>query len=648
MSDTTEAECNDVDNQRRDGRKVISSYLRTLDGSEHPALDSLNAGVIYDYERAVFVVEDPLESLYDQVKDEAGLFTEALKSYEAEVHEKYKTGHDVHQACSIKEVVQQIDSALNAYRRDSERTIWEVIRKGFWRLSECSDALENWLKLLPSSNDYCSVIYGGISLILKAAARIGDVRNEAFDALAKIPDYLENTRQAVNLFSNSESLRRCGVKLYTVTIVVLRHILEWFKKRAIGKAFGAFLKQSSYGKHLQKKVEEMEIVSTRFKDISMSCMQREIVNTNRTVKALTTASVNNDVILKNTFDQAHALATLRAERTNESLKELSLNTAKQHENTQQVLKQQQSELVEKVVAETLNTFQTMLDSIYDKLPYSQLFKESLRPDRSPPPYIDVVRSSTILEVLRYEKDLSDKDLANCLRGAGVMSRSEQDRAVWVMKSSKLRDWLTTTSSSALLINGNCASTTARSPISSFCARLIESLQENRSFKLLQYFCGEHISSATDKNASPMAIMNSLLGQLLLQYPDFEITNDDLVQISQNTVDSLASLFAKLVAQLPPTAMLFCIIDGISLYEDPARLENTKMIMCELAGLLKAQVGPVFKLMLTSATKIRHSPECLSDDTLAVPRQVPRQGLFSSAKGAIPSGNNASMSESGAV
>jgi hypothetical protein len=60
------------------------------------------------------------------------------------------------------------------------------------------------------------------------------VRNEAFTALAEIPAYLENTTKVVGIFSKSENLQKCGVKLYTVTLAALRYILKWFKKRAIG------------------------------------------------------------------------------------------------------------------------------------------------------------------------------------------------------------------------------------------------------------------------------------------------------------------------------------------------------------------------------------------------------------------------------
>jgi hypothetical protein len=59
------------------------------------------------------------------------------------------------------------------------------------------------------------------------------VRNEAFTGLAEIPFHLERVVESVRVFDESDALRKCGVRLYTVTLVALGFILKWFKERAI-------------------------------------------------------------------------------------------------------------------------------------------------------------------------------------------------------------------------------------------------------------------------------------------------------------------------------------------------------------------------------------------------------------------------------
>jgi hypothetical protein len=107
------------------------------------------------------------ECLNDEAEQEAKLFAEALKSYESEVPKKYKTGVNIDQPYTIGDVVKQINLSLKEYKHDGDNTVWEAIRKGFWKLSESQDGLKNWLELLPSQSDYCSLIYGGLNLIIK-------------------------------------------------------------------------------------------------------------------------------------------------------------------------------------------------------------------------------------------------------------------------------------------------------------------------------------------------------------------------------------------------------------------------------------------------------------------------------------------------
>jgi hypothetical protein len=121
----------------------------------------------------------------------------------------------------------------------------------------------------------------------------------------------------------------------------------------------------------------------------------------------------------------------------------------------------------------------------------------------------------------------------------------------------------------------------------------------------------------------------LLAQLLSQYPDFEISSQDLANLSPNTLHSVQYLFEKLVGQLEASMMVFCIIDGISLYEDAGRLEETKKVMNGLTELVYNGTGPVFKLLLTSPTRIKNLPERVAkDEVLIVSRDVPPQSGLS--------------------
>ena len=158
---------------------------------------------------------------------------------------------------------------------------------------------------------------------------------------------------------------------------MLRLYLQIFAtaNRISGKAFAAFLKQGTYQRDLLEKIGEIGKVSSRFKDISMSCLQREVVNTSKTVTSFATASSNNQAIIKNTIDQ-----------TNRKLERLRLSDATQHETTQEILgsefrtlKRQYEDQLElnQRNAIALNDCKALLESIYVALPLCFQRKEEV-------------------------------------------------------------------------------------------------------------------------------------------------------------------------------------------------------------------------------------------------------------------------------
>ena len=85
------------------------------------------------------------------------------------------------------------------------------------------------------------------------------------------------------------------------------------------------------------KIAEIETVSTRFNDISMSCMQRGIANTERTVTSLAAASAGNHLIIKERIEQSTVEIGVEIEKTNQSLNSFRREETQQYETSQQVL-----------------------------------------------------------------------------------------------------------------------------------------------------------------------------------------------------------------------------------------------------------------------------------------------------------------------
>ena len=111
----------------------------------------------------------------------------------------------------------------------------------------------------------------------------------------------------------------------------------------------------------------------------MTCLQREVVSTSKTVTSFAAVSGSNQLIIKNTIEQ-----------TNERLENLRISDTKQHENTQEILgsefktlKRQYEDQLElnQRNADALNDCKTLLESIYVALPLCFQRKTGLPPKK---------------------------------------------------------------------------------------------------------------------------------------------------------------------------------------------------------------------------------------------------------------------------
>lgn len=263
----------------------------------------------------------------------------------------------------------------------------------------------------------------------------------------------------------------------------------------------------------------------------------------------------------------------------------------------------------------------------------------------------------LLESLSDERAVSspDDDLDNTLRAGPTLLLPEQNRSVAFMHSPIFREWLIRKDSYALLVNGNANHVARRSAMTFVAAKLADSLyrcqhlqKKDDKTKLiaLHFFGGEHVDCCEDVDASPAGVLCSLLTQLVKQHASFQLAH--VMRHTPNCCDTeeLLHLFAALLKQLPEAVTVFCIIDGLSYYNDKARAEDTATLIRGLARLTHLIQGKdgrkrcTFKLLLTAAKRLQSSGvDCLAEDQiLTLPPQVSNQGGFTALKWEVDSQN----------
>jgi hypothetical protein len=204
---------------------------------------------------------------------------------------------------------------------------------------------------------------------------------------------------------------------------------------------------------------------------------------------------------------------------------------------------------------------------------------------------------TILERLIYEPSLYERDLP----------LAEEHRAATIFQHQRLLTWLTNPVSDLVVVNGK-GKNNAPSAMSYAYAQLISSLASTEdSIIPVYFFCGEHINWRKDPDAHPVSLMHGLLGQLLSQWPPSKISSVKglLGKIQSDEPLVLCSVFSTLNSQLPDTAIVVCVVDAISYFEDNELRKDACAIARSLNKVVKLDEGPLLQVLLTSPSTCRH-------------------------------------------
>ena len=253
----------------------------------------------------------------------------------------------------------------------------------------------------------------------------------------------------------------------------------------------------------------------------------------------------------------------------------------------------------------------------------------------------------VLALLDFDIQLLPNDVESTLQNVWTLALSAQDRAATIMASPRLQTWLTTPQPSALFINGDHDASARQSPLSYICSKLIDSISSSvggsrhPSILACAFFCGQHMD-LDDPASGPAGMMRSLLAQLLLSHSAFKLTTiKRLLNIDSSEVGELCNAFADLIEQLPRRYVVFCIIDGMTLYEDsPTRCEAAAEATRTLLDVMEScgAKGCVFKLLVTcpgnSRTLYREFDE---EEIIRMPKKVDPHGGLTEAKWSASAG-----------
>lgn len=240
-----------------------------------------------------------------------------------------------------------------------------------------------------------------------------------------------------------------------------------------------------------------------------------------------------------------------------------------------------------------------------------------------PIYAQITDPAKIWDMLQIP-ELDSIDLDYAVKQSGRFSREDQGRAEQIVTTGPFKRWMladkdweytnkqwipinrsleSPAADSKLLVHGDFSSVGNISPFSKLSASLTQAFRERSGFVSLVFLCGRHLDK--DEYCGPVTMIRSLAGQLLQQFPCVPPALEHEVSIQgiqQGNIHELCKLFGSLAGQVPSTSTIFCIIDGINVYERTQYRQDMMDVLrfiSDLAENKQQSIGASLKLLLLS-------------------------------------------------
>lgn len=211
----------------------------------------------------------------------------------------------------------------------------------------------------------------------------------------------------------------------------------------------------------------------------------------------------------------------------------------------------------------------------------------------------------LLELLMVDFSSATSDIQYVL-GQGEVANTTYD-AKCLLQMEKFQHWLSVNLSSFVFVDGNAESHALDrvSPFTVLCATLSLNLHKMPGAMSIHFYCGLHARSH-DRLNGVTGLLRSLISQLLLVHEDFDLgfirSRKYFAELERYDINRLCDTFQQLIWQIPNDKILFCLIDGIALFDDWKWRESLSFVLLKLKALAdgRSRNGPVFKLLMTNA------------------------------------------------
>ncbi|GLB07871.1 hypothetical protein AtubIFM57258_003239 [Aspergillus tubingensis] len=533
---------------------------------------------------------DTQQDLKEDV-DEVDEFCQVIQCYsnETKSSSEHNAGQggvrfDIYGAHSWKEVVSIVQAVEKDYKHSA--TGWKgAARWAFRKLGEHAEDFNPWLDLLPDDK-YFSIACGGLKIILGMAARRSEQREVILAFFAEIPEIIFWTDRYHSLFQDEEGLKSYLYEFYLALLARIQGMIAALVDVSLWRKIISGLRVKNADKSLGHVNQRFSRARTQLDKHLQFVRDRLQVDTNQRVVYIKPIVDNLATGQKKVIQQNSDLRNDMREginRLERRLKPWGIVA----EQMEQVLQNELQKAQWRINRENIQRENRQWQIMRQGYPRSDLYF-FLRLDEQD------VRQQLIQDLDDTGRDGQDIDMA------------AQTHAQQLLRMPQFQDWIRSDQPDMLHVDGNCDNyAMARcSPFSLLCCVLANELLQQPQAQVLFFFCGLH-NLAGEPMAGPVGLVKSLIIQLLLDRDDkydllFLTIGRREEALYQNDLPSLCETFREMLVQ-NPSAALFCIIDGASLFEVREWHEEMEYVAQQLFNLTTdPDIATVFKVLITSS------------------------------------------------
>ncbi|KAK1637798.1 hypothetical protein BDP81DRAFT_347230 [Colletotrichum phormii] len=438
-------------------------------------------------------------------------------------------------------------------------------------LNNQTSTMHQVVRLVPEI-DFSKPIVGAIKVVLDAYRQVSQTREDVATQFEDLPEAFEKIDFYLQAYPKDENILAASNGLVCAILKAIEYSIAFYTSHQAKRAGMALISGPEYQKALYQSLEDVKSRCSSLESQTKMSLAHRVSSDNGQIMQ------QNDSIMRDTALLQIVLGSIH--------RDVQMNNAG--------------------MAFFANLFNGVLPLLNDLAKERQLRSPLLRTPSPLPQLIEEQQfwlPRDILVRLRIT-NIDEEDLRHVAESTELVLHEDRGRAQHILGTSQFRNWMASNHSAKLLIHGDFRSSMDISPLSVICTLLTHTFRGyGNGFIGLVFFCGRHM--AWNQYRGGLAMVRSLIAQIIRQFHFQHVKPGPgvfLEDIESDDVSILCDIFSFLIRQLPPKMVVFCLVDGICLYETEEYLHGMDAVVLSLVRLVEeGGYGgrPTIKLLITS-------------------------------------------------